>query len=1032
MKRFSLVVIGLFFCAHSLLSEAVITTSTPQVVQPGSSTETLFLEKSKGATLSQQGRVVPLGAYLLYGFPTSAGAIVKIGFTFATDSSWPHIAVVDMHNKPLTFQFLHQSESSGLLTCQIPAAWPFGKKLKVLLGAKEGPFILQQITLVQEPIRDPNTLLPLGVLHWLQADTQASLTLNHSAASFLWALPNSGLQPLPISQIPFGDILLPTSLLQATSMANWKTWGHNVFASFSLAPNSDYIRLHPDALQRWPNGSPIQLHGQPLLEPSPQNGDAINPALTSLASLPLDGILFPALPYLLDAEPSSAFKQAWQNQYASPWSPSETPDNRYAASELRANLDANFNADLLKKVQSQLNPKHIVLALPDPFTALIEREIVPWWQILHKSSYNNELAKSLEVTTPIQLNTLQHPVLLAGDNRADPFYNAYLLYSWLGELTRGLNASTLTPFLLAAPNQLVSAQQAKTLFEQQVIAAFLAMPSNRFYLDASLLTLPLLDSLSPEIWNVLALFNQIAGSPPNIENGSSIGILLGDSITYQANNEKALEDIYALTLPLISQGIPCKLLSLERSVDPGYLSPYKVLVLTCDPQKPMGAATLDALANWVRNGGVLVLVGGSNSYNTATRTWWHQAHFVSPIDYLWNHLGIPVGLPTVVSPPQENPNSLTVLSSSSENAPRMAHRIVLTPFVSSQGSVLIQFSHATSLPDVPAIVHSVEIRVGGKIVAAFLTGTEVENYFLVYNHQSDIVPKGRTILQNGSWTYQFDHLPQNQTVELLLDCEGPLQIAAGPSTPDYARGLLSASQEGDLSRFFPRFHPPYDCTLTTYSLSKGTQQINGIQPLYVLRNGTSPIWLTHVGNGLVLQIGLSPHYFAANQLSANLYRALLDIAVHHTRLSLTEHGYLVARYGAYYAIRTLDEAYTLPGPSVDIFSPTLQVQQDRVLPPHSAALLMSFSPSSLPTLLFANGFVQAQITAPHLCAYFVKGPPSSKGITRLFMGSHALLGAKAVDSNGAPVPLQTSQEGTTVLLEYPNDPNGVAIQVRWK
>ncbi|MBR2586627.1 MAG: hypothetical protein IKE64_14480, partial [Thermoguttaceae bacterium] len=86
-----------------------------------------------------------------------------------------------------------------------------------------------------------------------------------------------------------------------------------------------------------------------------------------------------------------------------------------------------------------------------------------------------------------------------------------------------------------------------------------------------------------------------------------------------------LGGFFGLTLPLLKAGIPVEVPVLDRVVRcPGYLDPYKVLILSYEFQKPLTEAIHAELANWVRGGGVLVYIGtGSDPFHEA-RGWWND------------------------------------------------------------------------------------------------------------------------------------------------------------------------------------------------------------------------------------------------------------------------------------------------------------------------------------------------------------------------------------------------------------------------
>ncbi|HZP83268.1 MAG TPA: hypothetical protein VFB21_16620, partial [Chthonomonadaceae bacterium] len=85
-----------------------------------------------------------------------------------------------------------------------------------------------------------------------------------------------------------------------------------------------------------------------------------------------------------------------------------------------------------------------------------------------------------------------------------------------------------------------------------------------------------------------------------------------------------------------------------------------------------------------------------------------------------------------------------------------------------------------------------------------------------------------------------------------------------------------------------------------------------------------------------------------------------------------------------------------------------------------------------PRLGFVSGRVQAKLETPTTTAFFTRGPLATTGAARLQAGSKKLTGARAMTRLGQPLDVQAVQEGSTVLLRYPNHPDGVIVRVGWQ
>jgi hypothetical protein len=103
-----------------------------------------------------------------------------------------------------------------------------------------------------------------------------------------------------------------------------------------------------------------------------------------------------------------------------------------------------------------------------------------------------------------------------------------------------------------------------------------------------------------------------------------------------------LDAFFGLALPLLKQGIPLRIGHLEHVGLPGYLAELDVLVLSYDAMKPPSVETHQALAAWVREGGVLVYWGQPDPLPfDSVWAWWRQdgRSYAKPSDHILEILG---------------------------------------------------------------------------------------------------------------------------------------------------------------------------------------------------------------------------------------------------------------------------------------------------------------------------------------------------------------------------------------------------------
>ena len=129
-----------------------------------------------------------------------------------------------------------------------------------------------------------------------------------------------------------------------------------------------------------------------------------------------------------------------------------------------------------------------------------------------------------------------------------------------------------------------------------------------------------------------------------------VGVLVSDTLMFHRGGPDDpsgdLSHIYGQLLPLLKRGVAAEPVQLENAHLAGYLKPYKVLYLSYVGQKPMGPEAHAALSEWVKGGGVLVMLGEPDPF-ARIRQWWNTGdnRFDAPDDHLRQALGLPAGVP---------------------------------------------------------------------------------------------------------------------------------------------------------------------------------------------------------------------------------------------------------------------------------------------------------------------------------------------------------------------------------------------------
>ncbi len=149
------------------------------------------------------------------------------------------------------------------------------------------------------------------------------------------------------------------------------------------------------------------------------------------------------------------------------------------------------------------------------------------------------------------------------------------------------------------------------------------------------------------VWQALADMKQ---ADVQWDSGTrGVGVLVSDSLMFQREqptpSDPNMAHFYGLALPLLKRGLPVTPVQLENVTLPGFLDGQRVLLLSYQGQKPLSADVHSALADWVRKGGVLVMVDDDSDPYNHVREWWNEdgKTDVGPRQHLFAALGVKDG-----------------------------------------------------------------------------------------------------------------------------------------------------------------------------------------------------------------------------------------------------------------------------------------------------------------------------------------------------------------------------------------------------
>ncbi len=1046
---FSLIVT---FCLCAL-STGLVQSDTlplyPTLITPGSADELTYLSKDIGTDVVKGARHAELNSFCSYSFPCLPGARCRLWITLEDDKlpSRPNISVSQPDLKPLPY--LSQTEPNGviMITWTVPFKWVLGDKINVTIGAKTAPYSIKLIRFQQQEGDATGNGIGDSVEQLLRFGYPAntSITVNRPPQI-----------PYTITQTPrppSPDLDIQTDALFAytTSFETIQAWKERKVTVWTMGGSRDgkvYATQNPGEVQTDKIGSPITIEGSFYLSPTRNRltieGKYYRDALIAGS----EGVCPEEPEYWLRGGYESVFKEAWQKEYNTPWEPPhQSLDARWRTGRLMAKLQTNHIDTILREAKGQKPSLRGLVALHSPIN-------YAQWGIVSPQFAITSLSNVQEVIGQVWTGTSRSPVRYAGLRKDHNFALAYLEYSSLYHLMRETGKRLWFLMDPLEDNLNLSHEDYKNHYEETLVASLLFPAVNSYEVmpwpERVFGRIPA--PYATEIQSVMAALQEMHNQTEakgNVIDNDTIGVFVSDSMQWQ-RAEPAKSDfdgLWGLTLPLIQHGVPVQIPSLDRATTADYLKPFKTLLLSYDYQKPLSAEVHTTLANWVRGGGSLLFFGGADPYNAVQDGWWTQKGHKAAQDDLWGQLGIPAGASkTSLTGQTEAQYHFVELERGNgaehELKNRRRYSYDISSYVKETGSVAFRFNDVTPQDGWGGLVSSFEIKVGGKSALQFRAGTELESRFLIFDHNSHFNGQGRFADGASSWVYQIDGLPRDKQITVHVEMGNGFLFAVSPAKPDASRVLQASKVAGDLGRQFPRFRIPPAYPVTYYpafpprtSLEVSKKSVEEAERLptgfYAFKDEGIPIWKQSVGKGTVVYVGIAPGYFSNSGRSGSLLRNIVEYAQQRSGAAYNEANALRLRRGKYLVVRSLGDPEPIEGRMVDLLSPTLAVTNDRTLPANSVGLYADLPSGSIPRIAHIAGRIQASVERPDGTAFFVRGVKDTFGVARLWSGNRSLSGARGSDRLGNSISVETFVDGSTVLLRYPNHPDGVVIRVGW-
>lgn len=333
---------------------------------------------------------------------------------------------------------------------------------------------------------------------------------------------------------------------------------------------------------------------------------------------------------------SKSFKQEWKAYYGEDWQdPASSPENMLKANLLKTYLFERIIVELSSRIK-ELSPTTQV------YIATHSTVNYSDWGI--DAGLNHYVATGAldGVIGQTWSDTQNTAFLYRGGAFTDNFTNAFIEYSSYVDSVKGLNFYALADPMM--DNASFTEEDCQYLYRQSIAAILMQPEIHRFQI------LPWVNRAFANVSNnyrtiqsqIYEMLNNVGGEDVKIEAGTpGITYLISDSLSWMNPGSGwalgTTDGLYGVTASLVRQGIPTKMKSMDQIESAADLEGVTVLVVSFDSNVPLDEKINIAIADWVKAGGTLLFISGSNQYWSIDDYFFWQEDG-SPLNNLFKHL----------------------------------------------------------------------------------------------------------------------------------------------------------------------------------------------------------------------------------------------------------------------------------------------------------------------------------------------------------------------------------------------------------
>lgn len=456
-------------------------------------------------------------------------------------------------------------------------------------------------------------------------------------------------------------------------LATWRDHGYVPYVMTGVAwgEYQDYYYgrwdgvNHEDQAQTQKNGERIGHGGDVYyMSPGPAYGKYLCVGVKRAIDAGAKAVVLEEPEYWVRAGWSGNFKKEWKQYYGDDWVPPDSsPDAQYRASKLKYYLYRRTLADVFAFVKSY--SKQIGR---DVKCLVATHSMINYshWGIVSPESSLIDVGCDGYIAQ-VWTGTAQTPEFYDGVNKSRTFETAFLEY---GQMQNLVKASGRTMWYLNDPvadDPGSSWTYYRHNWECTLVASLLQPEVWRYEVapwpervfhgkyprhgrEPDERSKPIPENYAVELQATMRAQEDLKQPDWKWENAGTqgVGVLVADTMMFQRFGPDAsdgdLGSFFGLSMPLVAAGVPTEAVQMESAAaKKDFLSPYRVLLLTYEGQKPPRPEVDEAIADWVKNGGGLIVVDDDRDPYNAAKDWWNEngRHYAMPRQHLFELLGVP-------------------------------------------------------------------------------------------------------------------------------------------------------------------------------------------------------------------------------------------------------------------------------------------------------------------------------------------------------------------------------------------------------